>query len=243
MIRLRHLAAASAVALSLIVATLLATPVLAQSIVFDPNNYAQNVLTAARELQQINNQITALQNQAQMLINQARNLASLPYSSLQQLAILDPAHATASRASAEHCLQRPADRSRVPDHLRRRQCQPIQPDADRQRSSTLAELGRGPAGFAAGAGWRRRQSRHQPHPDVGLGDIEPVGDRRPCRQRRPATSFWRCRRSNSPISPQLSRPKGARRSLQAAQQAAAQDQGREQLRRFLSPAPAINQPP
>jgi P-type conjugative transfer protein TrbJ len=54
-------------------------------IVFDPSNYVQNVLTAARALQQINNQITSLQNQAQMLINQARNLASLPYSALQQL--------------------------------------------------------------------------------------------------------------------------------------------------------------
>ncbi|WP_068878164.1 MULTISPECIES: P-type conjugative transfer protein TrbJ [unclassified Phenylobacterium] len=54
-------------------------------VVFDPSNYAQNVLTAARALQQINNQITSLQNQAQSLINQARNLASLPFSSLQQL--------------------------------------------------------------------------------------------------------------------------------------------------------------
>ncbi len=54
-------------------------------IVFDPSNYAQNVLTAARSLEQITNQITSLQNQAQMLINQARNLASLPYSALQQL--------------------------------------------------------------------------------------------------------------------------------------------------------------
>ncbi|PZV40479.1 P-type conjugative transfer protein TrbJ [Mesorhizobium kowhaii] len=54
-------------------------------IVFDPSNYTQNVLTAARSLQQITNQITSLQNQAQMLINQARNLASLPFSSLQQL--------------------------------------------------------------------------------------------------------------------------------------------------------------
>jgi P-type conjugative transfer protein TrbJ len=54
-------------------------------IVFDPSNYSQNVLTAARSLQQITNQITSLQNQAQMLINQARNLASLPFSSLQQL--------------------------------------------------------------------------------------------------------------------------------------------------------------
>ena len=60
-------------------------PMAAQLVVFDPNNYAQNVLTAARQLQQINNQITSLQNQAQMLINQGKNLASLPYSSLQQL--------------------------------------------------------------------------------------------------------------------------------------------------------------
>lgn len=43
------------------------------------------MLTAARTLQQINNQITSLQNEATMLINQARNLASLPFSSLQQL--------------------------------------------------------------------------------------------------------------------------------------------------------------
>lgn len=54
-------------------------------IVYDPTNYAQNVLQAARALQQINNQITSLQNEAQSLINQARNLASLPHSSLQQL--------------------------------------------------------------------------------------------------------------------------------------------------------------
>jgi P-type conjugative transfer protein TrbJ len=65
-------------------APMLATPAYA-FIVFDPSNYTQNVLTAARSLEQITNQITSLQNQAQMLINQARNLASLPFSSLQQL--------------------------------------------------------------------------------------------------------------------------------------------------------------
>ncbi|RUV46926.1 P-type conjugative transfer protein TrbJ, partial [Mesorhizobium sp. M5C.F.Ca.IN.020.14.1.1] len=54
-------------------------------IVFDPSNYAENVLQAARALEQINNQIQSLQNEAQMLINQARNLAALPYSSLQKL--------------------------------------------------------------------------------------------------------------------------------------------------------------
>ena len=84
---------ASALALALAVpvalSPMLAGPAHAQfgfgRIVYDPSNYAQNVLTAARTLEQINNQITSLQNEAQMLINQARNLASLPYSSLQQL--------------------------------------------------------------------------------------------------------------------------------------------------------------
>jgi P-type conjugative transfer protein TrbJ len=60
-------------------------PARAQWIVFDPTNYAQNVLTAARELQQVNNEIQSLQNQATSLTNQAKNLASLPYSSLNQL--------------------------------------------------------------------------------------------------------------------------------------------------------------
>lgn len=55
------------------------------SIVYDPTNYAQNVLTAARALQQINNQIQSLENQAQGLLNQAKNLTSLPYSSLSTL--------------------------------------------------------------------------------------------------------------------------------------------------------------
>lgn len=84
---------ASALALALAVpvalSPMLASPAHAQfgfgRIVYDPSNYAQNVLTAARTLEQINNQITSLQNEAQMLINQARNLASLSYSSLQQL--------------------------------------------------------------------------------------------------------------------------------------------------------------
>jgi P-type conjugative transfer protein TrbJ len=62
-----------------------AAPAQAQLIVKDPTNYAQNVLQAARALQQINNQIQQIQNQAQSLVNEARNLASLPHSSLAQL--------------------------------------------------------------------------------------------------------------------------------------------------------------
>ncbi len=76
--------AAALLAAPVALSPMLATPAQA-FIVFDPSNYSQNVLTAARSLEQITNQITSLQNEAQMLINQARNLASLPFSSLQQL--------------------------------------------------------------------------------------------------------------------------------------------------------------
>ena len=61
------------------------SPARAQWIVFDPTNYSQNVLTAARALEEVNNQILSLENEAKMLANQAKNLASLPYSSLAQL--------------------------------------------------------------------------------------------------------------------------------------------------------------
>ncbi|GAB1715429.1 MAG: conjugal transfer protein TrbJ [Nitrobacter sp.] len=76
---LRRMLAASAIAIALN-----AAPASAQ-IVFDPSNYAQNVLTAARALQQINNQITSLANQTQMLLNQAKNLVNLPTSALSQI--------------------------------------------------------------------------------------------------------------------------------------------------------------
>jgi P-type conjugative transfer protein TrbJ len=55
-------------------------PAMGQMVVYDPSNYAQNVLQAARALQQINNQIQQLENQTQSLINQAKHLVSLPYS-------------------------------------------------------------------------------------------------------------------------------------------------------------------
>lgn len=84
--RSRALALAATVlaAAPLALSPMMATPAHA-IIVFDPSNYAQNVLTAARTLEQITNQITSLQNEAQMLINQAKNLASLPFSALQTL--------------------------------------------------------------------------------------------------------------------------------------------------------------
>ncbi|KHJ53876.1 conjugal transfer protein TrbJ [Aureimonas altamirensis] len=73
------------VTLPLVVVPLMPTPALAWRIVYDPTNYTQNLLSAARALEQIQNQITSLQNEAQMLINQARNLTSLPTSLLSRI--------------------------------------------------------------------------------------------------------------------------------------------------------------
>jgi len=71
-IRLVALAAAGVLAFAT------AQPALAQRIVFDPSNYVQNTLTAIRTLEQINNQIKQLQNDA-------RNLASLPFNAVGRL--------------------------------------------------------------------------------------------------------------------------------------------------------------
>lgn len=84
----RRLATRMSAALLLAGVTVLPVAITAPAhaiVVFDPTNYAQNVLTAVRSLQQVTNQITSLQNEAQMLINQANNLASLPYSALGEL--------------------------------------------------------------------------------------------------------------------------------------------------------------
>lgn len=60
-------------------------PAHAQITVFDPSNYSQNLLTAARTLKQITNQVRSLQNQAQMLTNQAKNLTRIDFPELQEL--------------------------------------------------------------------------------------------------------------------------------------------------------------
>lgn len=54
-------------------------------IVFDPSNYAQNILTAARTLQQVNQQIQQLQNEAQMLVGMGKNLSRIDFPQLDAL--------------------------------------------------------------------------------------------------------------------------------------------------------------
>jgi P-type conjugative transfer protein TrbJ len=53
--------------------------------VIDPTNLAQNTLTAVRTLEMVNNQVRQLQNEAQMLLNQGRHLATLDYNVVNRL--------------------------------------------------------------------------------------------------------------------------------------------------------------
>ena len=66
-------------ATALAVIALHANPDAARGItVFDPANYQQNLLSALRALDSVNNQIRQLQNQAQMILNMERHLQNLP---------------------------------------------------------------------------------------------------------------------------------------------------------------------
>ena len=78
MIRLRALFTSTAFATSLAITG----PVSADLPVIDISNLKQSILTAAHTLQEVNNQITQIQQFVQMLQNEARNLLSLPFSAL-----------------------------------------------------------------------------------------------------------------------------------------------------------------
>jgi P-type conjugative transfer protein TrbJ len=82
-----HAATAAMLGATTLGGAMLAMPAQAQvgGIVHDPRNFSQNILTAARTLEQINNQIKQLQNQATSLMNEAKNLTSLPVSTLETL--------------------------------------------------------------------------------------------------------------------------------------------------------------
>ena len=162
-----------------------------------------------------------------MLINQARNLASLPYSSLQQLQHSIQRTQQLLGASAEHRLRRPADRSGVPDHVRQRQRQPIQirqldrqtrERAGRTPSAALQDALRVQAGVVGNIDTNRTQMS-------ALVTSSQAATGAPCRRRKPATSFSRLRRSSSPTSRAAVAAQGRAQSLQAAQQAAAAGPG------------------
>ncbi len=231
MIRIRHLVTTSVLAVSVVLSAL---PSSAQVIVFDPNNYSQNVLTAARELQQINNQITSLQNQAQSLINQARNLASLPYSSLQQI-----------QQSIQRTQQLLNQAQRIAYDVQQ---------IDRAFSTTYAPASSGQSSQTliqnAQTRWQTSVSALQDALRVQAGVVGNIDTNRIessalVTSSQAATGALQATQAgNQLLSLQAQQladltavvaAQGRAQSLEATQRVTAQDQGKEQLRRFLAP--------
>jgi P-type conjugative transfer protein TrbJ len=218
-LRFRHFAASTALALSLVVAV---PPASAQWIVFDPNNFSQNVLTAARELQQITNQITSLQNEAQMLINQARNLASLPYSSLQQL-----------QSSIQRTQQLLSQAQNIAYNV-----QQIDSAFQTTYGSANASQSNQALISNAQARWQNSVGALQDAMRVQAGVVGNLDTNRTqmsalVSSSQSATGALQAQQLADLTAAVAAQ--GRAQSLQAAQQAAAQDQGKEQLRRFLTP--------
>ncbi|CAM5761148.1 hypothetical protein LMIY3S_00042 [Labrys miyagiensis] len=229
--RLRTLGAAGLVALSL---GPTAMPARAFDIVYDPSNYSQNVLTAARELQQINNQITSLQNQAQSLINQVRNLTSLPYSSLQQL-----------QSSIQRTQQLLSQAQNIAFDVQKI-------DQAFQTTYSPANASQSDQALIANARqrWQTTVGSLEDALKVQAGVVGNLDTNRTqmsslVTASQSATGALQAAQAGNQIlalqAQQLGdltaavAAQGRAQSLQAAQQEAAQDQAREQLRRFLTP--------
>jgi type IV secretion system protein TrbJ len=82
---LAHLSKTGLACATAMTLAVLPAPAAAQMPVFDSTNYAQNMLQAARALEQVNNQVQSLQNEATMLENMARNLKTFDFPQLQQI--------------------------------------------------------------------------------------------------------------------------------------------------------------
>jgi len=231
MIRIAYLAAVGAVAVTVSLTT---PPSLAQVIVFDPNNYAQNVLRAARALQQINNQITSLQNQAQMLINQAKNLVNLPFSSLRQL-----------QSSIQRTQQLLNQAQRIAYDIGQ---------IDRAFSTTYAPASAGTSSQAlianAQTRWQTSVAALQDALRVHAGIVANLDTNRTqmsalVTSSQSATGALQAAQAGNQLAALQAQQladltaavaaQGRAQNLEAAQRISAQDQGREQLRRFLTP--------
>ncbi|MGB5083256.1 MAG: P-type conjugative transfer protein TrbJ [Methylocystis silviterrae] len=230
MIGKRPLVAATAVAILLS----LNSPSSAQLAVFDPTNYAQNVMTAANTLRQINNQIASLQNEAQMLINQGKNLTNLPYSSLQSLQ-----QSIGETQQLLNKAQRIAYDVRQIDQAFSTQYGPASMSASstslidgaRQRwQNSLAALQdamRVQAGIVQSIGTARSEARtllSSSQSAVGALQASQAGNQLLALQSKQLADVTA-----------LLASQGRAQSLELARQAEAQEQAREQMRRFIAP--------
>ncbi len=228
------LVAATILAAPLALSPMLTAPAHAQWIVYDPTNYAQNVLTAARTLQQVNQQITQLQNEAQMLINQARNLASLPHSSLQQL-----------QQSVQRTQQLLNQAQNIAFDVQ-------QIDQAFQTQYGAASLSASDSQLVAGARerWQNTVGGLQDAMRVQAGVVGNIDGQRTemsalvGQSQNAAGALQATQAGNQLLALQaqqladltaLLAANGRAEALSAAEQAAAAEQGREQRRRFLTP--------
>lgn len=231
----RALAAGAAI-LSLTATTLVPAPAYAQfgGIVYDPSNYSQNILTAARTLEQINNQIRQLQNQATQLVNEARNLASLPTTMLeplqQQIRQTQQLLAQAQRISFDvQQIEREFARQYSPASLTGSQRDMVQGAEERWKNSVAAF--EDALKVQAGAVSNIEGSRSAINTLVTASQS--------------ATGALQAAQAGNQLlalqSQQLSdliatvAAMGRAQSLDAANAAAAKAQAREQLRRFMAP--------
>ena len=234
--RFRDALAAGAAVLSMTVTALVPAPAYAQfgGIVYDPSNYSQNILTAARTLEQINNQIKSLQNEATSLINQAKNLTTLP------LTVLAPL-----QAQIRQTQQLLAQAQRMAYDVQQIQTQ----FAARYKNIDLTAPQRA---LVTGAEdrWKTSVGAFEDALKVQAGVVGNIDGARTSINElvtasQSATGALQAAQAGNQLlalqSQQISdltalmASIGRAQSLDAAQRAAAQAQGREQLRRFLTP--------
>lgn len=222
----------------LLAAVLWTTPATAQLTVFDPSNYAQNVLQAARALEQIANQVASLQNEALMLENQARNLARLDTSSVAQFNA-SVARVTALMSRAEGILydvaqaQAEYDRLYPAAYSAAGAAGQLVADAEQRWDYSLsgfrhamqvqAEIVDGLADDQEAAGGLVGQSQNA----VGMLQATQAGNQLL------ALQVEQMGRLQALLAAQ-----GRAQALEQARNVAAQAQAREQFRRFLIPAGA-----
>ena len=234
--RIHHLFAAGAAMLSMTATALVPAPAYAQfgGIVYDPSNYAQNVLTAARTLEQINNQIRQLQNQATSLINEARNLASLPTSVLdplqQQIRQTQQLLAQAQRISFDvQQIEREFTRQYSGQNLTGSQREMVQGAEERWKNSVAAfedalKVQAGAVSNIEGARSAVQTIVTASQSATGALQAAQAGNQLLALQAQQLADLTATVASL-----------GRAQSLDAANAAAAQAQAREQLRRFLAP--------
>jgi len=203
-------------------------------IVYDPTNYSQNVLTAARTLEQINNQIRSLQNEAQGLVNDAKNLASLPFSSLAEL-----------QAQVRQTQQLLGSAQRIAYSV-----QSIDQVFDiRYRPASMSGSDKALVDNAR-ARWEDSVAAFEDALKLQVGIVGNIEGSRDAMDRLVGSSqsasgaLQATQAGNQLLALQarqltdltaLVAGQGRAQALEASQRAAAQDQGREQLRRFLAP--------